>query len=223
MPFAVAPELTDQQARKSTLGFFIVMSIAWLLWPLFDNASFGAAMYHSWWGRYAMGFGKFFALGMFGEMYKKKWKVDRIWTRAFVWGLFGVWITAAILGFGVLVNAMIAKHLWFSFFPALSKSLWINIIGGYAWTMMLAHDYVNFVIGSGGRVWSGKVWAAQADKHFLLYFIPCTFIFWVVAHTGTFSLPDQYQPLAAAVLAIALGVFQSWAKRKPTAVEAKAA
>lgn len=232
MSYAAAPELSSDAGRKLTIAFFVIGSAFFLLWPLVDRASFTGAMRHGWWGRYAMGFGKFLMIGMLGEMFKKKWHADRIPIRALVWGGYGAWITLAFVGFNLMVESGIRaglapslQHLlpqnlqWINDgFVALQKSLWINVIGGFAWTMMLSHDYVNNMIATNGQQLGTGAWAKKANALFLLGFLPKTiWFFWLPVHTFTFSLPKDYQPLMAAFLAFMLGVFQSWGKKQPVA------
>jgi hypothetical protein len=100
-----------------------------------------------------MGFAKFFLLGTFGECLKfrltnTKWIPSKIILRAVIWGIFGIWITWAFVLVDAGVEALIEKGLWLNeysdswrtiFWVAFSKSIWINILSGYAFFMMLMH------------------------------------------------------------------------------------
>ncbi len=166
-----------------------------------------------------MGFLKVSLLGTFGECLKTRiktgtWKINHPVQRFILWGLFGIWFAWVFPLFrGGVTTALIAKNLWFggpNVVQAFSKSLWINVLGGYAYFMMLSHEYLNNMIEKQGFI------GAQEFKDKLntrVWFpclswssIPVTILwFWLPAHTITFSLPGHFQVLCAAMLSIALG------------------
>lgn len=163
-----------------------------------------------------MGFFKVALLGTFGECLKMRlrtgsWKITHPVQRFFVWGLFGVWFAWVFPLFsGGVERELISKKLWFSFAPQFSKSLWINILGGYAYFMMLTHEYFNRLIEKQGLV-SAQEFKEKLDAR--VWFpclswgsIPMTILwFWLPAHTITFSLPGHFRVLCAAMLSVALG------------------
>jgi hypothetical protein len=161
-----------------------------------------------------MGFFKVALLATFGEFLKVRrktgnWVITHPIQRFFVWGIFGIWFTYAFPLFDAGVVDMMNKHLWPSvwgnLFEAFSKSFWINFAGGYAYTMMITHEYFNKVIDKQGFV-SLTQFAEEMDKKVWFRFIPLTvFFFWIPAHTVTFMLPGYYRVLMAAVLSVALG------------------
>ncbi len=195
--------------------FFALSSAAFLVWAAADSKTFISITKAN---PYFMGFAKFFLLGTCGEVIKNYLKggrgLDRPIQRAVVWGFFGVWISAAFPLFSAGTDALTTGGMWFEAMPAaLSKSLWINCLGGFAFMMMTTHEYCNYVIKNDGRKWGLKGFAQSADPVFLLSFVPKTFLFWVPAHTFTFSLPPEWRALSAAVLAIALGFLLAGAKK----------
>jgi hypothetical protein len=171
------------------------------------------------------GFAKLLCLGTLGELLKYRiargsWALDHIIERALVWGVYGLWFTLAFPGFAALAEGLVAQGLWpeaKTFLPApiqglwmpLSKSLWINFLGMYAWGMMVGHEYCNHLIRSRWRSWSLRAFAEATDKRFVLSFLPATLLFWIPAHTFTFAMPGEWYVLIAAVLAVVLGFLLS--------------
>ena len=163
-----------------------------------------------------MGFLKVALLATFGECLKTRirtgtCKITHPIQRFLVWGLFGIWFTWAFSIFsGGVDKALIANKLWFGFAPAFSKSLWINVLGGYAYFMMLSHEYINKLIDKQGVV-SAPEFKEKLDAR--VWFpclswgsIPMTILwFWLPAHTITFLLPGYFRVLCAAFLSVALG------------------
>ncbi|XOU93944.1 MAG: hypothetical protein ACNFW9_03800 [Candidatus Kerfeldbacteria bacterium] len=199
--------------------FFMLGSMLILGWAALHTGHFKSYVNSA---PYAMGFIKLFFLGTLGELIKyriskKTWKLDYILERAIFWGLFGIWFTNAFPFFAGGTGAIITKGLWWDNFQALSSSLWINIFGGYALYMMIIHEYCNHLIKTRYHGWRLSNFAKNVDRHFIFCFLPMTLIFWVCAHTITFSLPPDLQILSAAVLAIALGIFLSVGRRIKTA------
>jgi len=163
-----------------------------------------------------MGFMKVAVLATFGECLKTRlktgsWKITHPIQRFVVWGLFGIWFTWAFALYSVGVDGgLIEKGLWFSFWPAFSKSLWINLGGGYAYFMMLTHEYINKIIDKQGLL-GPEEFGEKLDK--IVWFpslrmscIPMTILwFWLPAHTFTFCLAGHFRILSAAFLSVALG------------------
>ena len=186
----------------------------------------GIALYYPQIGSYTkaypflIGFFKLFLLGTFGEMIKhrmskKTWKLNKLPIRAVIWGFYGIWFTWAFAYASAGTKALINNKLWFDsgrIGNAFSTSLWINILGGYAYFMMLVHEYINFCIKE-GRLMSTVVFGEQINKKIWFRFIPLTLFIWLALHTFTFSLPPQYRVLSAAMLAIVLGFLLSFGKK----------
>ncbi|PKK89963.1 MAG: hypothetical protein CVV64_11565 [Candidatus Wallbacteria bacterium HGW-Wallbacteria-1] len=91
--------------------------------------------------------------------------------------------------------------LWIAF----SKSLCINVIGCFGWTMMLSHEWINMSIAAGK--FAGLVeFGDSIDKSLWFGTVPRTILlFWLPAHTITFSLPGVWRILMAASLSVVLG------------------
>ncbi len=222
---AVAGPLTV--GDRLTVAFYTVGSAAIVVfalgWPGVFTATTTAHPF-------AAGFVKFFFLGTFGEILKRRlrtgtWKLDRAPARAVVWGLFGMWFALAFPAFAAVVQALVAQGLWPASVPVLggalwlafSKSFWLNGLGMYGWGMMVTHNYCDFVIANGGRHWSLRAYAAQADPQFLLCFIPKTLLFWIAAQTFNYSMPPAWRVFIAALLAIVLGFLLGVARKRPAA------
>ena len=166
-----------------------------------------------------MGFLKVAILATFGEFVKTRrqtgeWRVSHLWQRFFVWGLFGIWFTFAFSLFRVGVDSgLIENSLWFAGASAFSKSLWINVLGGYGYIMMLTHEYCNHCI-EGQKLVNPVEFGEKIDKKVWFKTIPLTIlIFWIPAHTLTFSLPPVFQVLCAAFLSVALGFILTFKKK----------
>lgn len=193
------------------IGSLVLLVIALVNQPLFAQLTKNYP--------YTMGFLKLFLLGTLGELIKTRlakrtWQVSYVFEKAAVWGLYGMWFTAAI-PFGAAGTTQLAESgLWWKWFPPLSMSLWVNLVGGYALFMMVSHEYANFVIAQRWRIWSLEKWAKQVDVLFVFSFIPKTLIFWIPAHTLTYSLPPEFRVLMTAVLAIMLGFFLTVGKAR---------
>ncbi|MEM0360502.1 MAG: hypothetical protein QXK06_04170 [Candidatus Diapherotrites archaeon] len=160
-----------------------------------------------------MGFLKFAVLATFGEFVKirkatGKWNFKDWHLKTIVWGLFGVWFAIVFPLFSAGVAFVTEKGLWPDLGPlflAFSTSLWINILALYAWPMMLVHEYFNKVIER-KRLVSTVEFAEELDKKAWFKSIPLTvLLFWLPAHTVTFSLPNEFRVLMAALLSLALG------------------
>lgn len=168
---------------------------------------------------YPMGFMKVSCIATLGEAFKMRikvgsWYLSRPVARFVVWGFFGMWFAAAFPLIGSGVEALMAKGLWpevHGYWLALSKSFWINIGGGYAFSMMVTHEYFNQAIAK-GRLISLTAFvdcmAGRDAARVWFRFIPLTiFLFWFIAHSFTFSLPGVYYVLMAAGLSFFLGLF----------------
>lgn len=175
---------------------------------------------------FIMGFLKVALLATFGEFLKIRlrigqWEISSPIHRFIIWGVFGLWFTVAFPLFSFGVEKLIEVGLWPAFkegiiatiWLAFSKSLFINVLGGYAFTMMVAHEYCNAVIVR-KRFVSLFEFSSTMEPNFWFSFIPKTiFWFWLLAHTITFLLDDVFRVLMAAMLSIALGFILSFREK----------
>jgi hypothetical protein len=215
------------RGRRLAVTFFALGSVAVIGFALGWPALFsGLTRAHP----FLMGFGKLFLLGTLGELLKRRltggdWGLDRVFQRATVWGLFGVWFALAFPAFEAAVNGLISAGLWPARVPklpertwlALSKSLWLNGLGMYGWGMMVTHNYCDFLIHGNWRTWSLRAYAAQADTRFLLAFLPKTLLFWIAAQTFNYTLAAEWRVFVAALLAIVLGFLLGVSRRRSAA------
>lgn len=172
---------------------------------------------------FVMGFAKFALLATFGECLKNrfgfnaKWIPNNMPIKAFVWGLFGIWITWAFTyadaGFRGLISVglwpdatLFASGFWMNLFNAFSKSLWINLLSGYAFFMMFFHLYLDTMINGKCLGWPWELFGCGKEgmKWGKVVFLSLIF-FWIPAHTITFMLPPEFRVIFAAYLSIALG------------------
>ncbi len=167
---------------------------------------------------YISGFLKVGILATFGEMIKTRgrtgsYKTPDLWAKFIVWGLFGMLFTIAFAIFGAGVKVLSAGNsIWWSpfeskaanqIFLAFSTSLWLNLI--FCYPMMLAHEWCNTCIAK-RRFLGGAEFLQGLDPHVWgSYLLKTIVFFWIPAHTITFSLPEGYRILMAALLSLALG------------------
>lgn len=174
---------------------------------------------------YIMGFIKFSLLATFGSLLKVRrktglWEVKpNVVIHAAIWGIIGMWITAAFPGFVGLVTTLTEANMWPAFdgvagtiWIAFSESLWINFLGGYAFWMMINHEFLDQLVEK--RQLSVIQFGENLDKKVWFRFIVGTiFWFWIPAHTITFLLPPEFRILFAAFLSIALGFLTTGHKK----------
>jgi len=167
---------------------------------------------------YFMGFLKVGILASFGEMIKTRgrtgsYKTPDLWAKFLVWGLYGMLFTVcfAIFGRGIAALADGGTIWWKPFesaaanriFLAFSTSLWLNLV--FCYPMMLSHEWCNTCIAK-RRFLGGTEFLQGLDPHIWgSYLLKTIVVFWIPAHTVTFSLPGGYQILMAAFLSLALG------------------
>ncbi len=166
---------------------------------------------------YPMGFAKIALLATFGECLKHRltsgsWIPRKIVVRFFVWGVFGLWFTAAFPFVAGGVQAISVANLWFPEAP-FWMSVWINLLGGYALFMMFAHYWLDTIIAN-GFCWPWQVLGKPATSRWAKIVFISLVLFWVPAHTVTFSLPPALRVTSAAYLAIVLGGILSFAARR---------
>lgn len=159
---------------------------------------------------YLVGFGVFALLSTFGEavslrLTQRRWLPDRLFRRAALWGLLGIWISAVFPFQAGGVAALVDAKLWPRISAAFSTSLWANILSGFGFFMMLAHYWAEKIIT--GR-WVAP-WMIFADPGFIPWarvVLSSLVLFWLPAHTVTFLLPGEARALFAAYLGILLGM-----------------
>jgi len=174
---------------------------------------------------YITGFLKVGLLAIFGEMIKVRgrtgsWKTPGLFPKFIVWGVYGMLFTITFKIFGKGIASLMAidpltgkpSPVWPFHFSndtaqtilrGFSTSLWANLI--FCYPMMLSHEYWNTCINK-KRLLGGGEFLEGIDKHIWGSFMLKTIVvFWIPAHTITFSLPGQYQVLMSAYLSLALG------------------
>jgi hypothetical protein len=166
---------------------------------------------------YPMGFAKIALLATFGECLKHRltsgsWIPRKMVVRFLVWGMFGLWFTAAFPFVAGGVQAISATHLWFPEGP-FWMSLWINLLGGYAFFMMFTHYWLDTIIAN-KFCWPWEVLGKPETSRWAKIVFISLIVFWIPAHTITFSLPPALRVTSAAYLAIALGIILSFAARR---------
>lgn len=201
--------------------FILLGSLALIAWVVSDMTHFMAIMKAGGWLAILLCFAKFFFLGTLGEISQvkrktKSWHVACPWWRAFTWGFFGIWIGIVFVGIDKAVAGAMAAHYWptcSGFWLALSKSFWINLFSGYAFSMMLTHGYSNYVIkGLDWGVLNVNIRNFVDDNNWqenVPFLMKTIAFFWIPMHTITFSLPPELRTLVAALLSIALGFLLS--------------
>ena len=166
---------------------------------------------------YISGFLKVGLLATLGEMIKVRgktgsWKTPDLIAKFIVWGVYGMLFTIAFAIFGKGIHAIMGTPVWPLTFEndtaqkiwqGFSTSLWANLI--FCFPMMLSHEFWNTCITK-KRFLGGTEFLEGIDKHLWgSYLLKTIVVFWIPAHTITFSLPANYQVLMSAFLSLALG------------------
>jgi len=184
---------------------------------------------------YISGFLKVGLLATYGEMLKMRgrtgsWKTPDLLPKFIVWGLFGVLFTYVFALFAKGAGAMMGTVLWpigvsapyseMTFIQSLTfaftTSFWMNMI--FCYPMMLGHEWFNEVIKA-KRFVGGTEFLEHIDKKVWgSFMLKVTVLFWIPAHTVTFTLPPDYRILMSALLSLALGfILTVKPKKKPAA------
>ena len=192
-------------------AYFVIISAL-----LFSQAESVAALTAA--HPYAMGFAKFALLATFGECLKNRllanrWLPDRVFARALVWGLLGMWLTAAFPFVDGGGRAIVAAQLWPAEPAALWRSVWMNILSGTGFLVMLVHYWVDTMLVE-GPLWPWSVLGRPETARWGKIVIVALVVFWTPMHTVTFLLPSTWRILFAAYLGIALGLILSLAVRR---------
>ncbi|MFA5107730.1 MAG: hypothetical protein WC497_05415 [Patescibacteria group bacterium] len=208
----------------------VLGSLGLLGWIVFATASFSAATKaHG----PLMAFAKFFLLGTLGTiistvLVKGNWAIAHGVEQSLVWGVFGVWIGASFVYAPAGVNALLAKNWWPSlswlwsflgcpnggarWWMAFSTSAWINVLGGYAYTMMVTHKYTDhLILNHWHGIFGLTDFAGSVDPNVVIAFLWKTiWLFWLWAHAITFRLPEEWRVIFGALLSVALGILLAW-------------
>lgn len=173
---------------------------------------------------FIMGFVKFAFLATVGELIgirlqKKRWLLPLgIFVKFIVWGLFGIVIALMFKVFAGGVGLLLANGVLpgegIAVWSAFLTSLLMNLTFGIA--LMSSHRVTDtiIVLACEKKKISVENIVSSIDFKALVGFtigktIP---LFWIPAHTITFSLPGEYQMVVAAFLSIVLGIFLSLKK-----------
>lgn len=164
------------------------------------------------------GFVKFFFLATIGDFIglrirSKEWKMPTsIFIKAVIWGLIGISIVLMFKIFPVGVASLQANNILpfdgvtivFAFFV----STLMNFT--YAPTMMAFHRVTDSYLElrkTNKKITIGETIASINWRQFITFTVFRTIpFFWVLAHTITFLLPEEYRVIFAALLGIILGV-----------------
>lgn len=167
---------------------------------------------------FGMGFAKFALLATFGECLKNRiasgrWLPSKIVLRLAIWGLFGLWITPAFPMIDGGVKALTSLQLWPDQPLAFWMSMWINVFSGYGFFMMFCHYWTDTMLVQ-GFLWPWQLFGRPETQRWGKIVILSLVLFWIPAHTVTFSLPPHWRILCAAYLGIALGLILSFAAKR---------
>lgn len=176
---------------------------------------------------FVLGFVKFAFLATVGELIairlqKKQWLLPvGVFAKFVVWGLFGIVIALMFKifagGVGLLLANGILPGEGIALWSAFLTSLLMNATFGIA--LMSSHRVTDTIIVLAcekKRISVGNIVAAIDFNSLVGFTIVKTIpLFWIPAHTITFSLPGEYQIVVAAFLSIVLGIFLSMKKSEP--------
>lgn len=175
---------------------------------------------------FLMGFVKFAFLATVGELIairlqKKRWMLPvGIFPKFIVWGLFGAAIALMFKifagGVGVLLAGGVLPGEGIALWSAFLTSFLMNSTFGIAF--MSAHRVTDTIIALAyekKKITVENIVARIDFKALISFTILKTIpLFWIPAHTITFSLPGEYQIVVAAFLSIVLGIFLSLKKNE---------
>jgi len=167
---------------------------------------------------YAMGFAKFAVLATFGECLKNRiltaqWIPPRLALRVIIWGIIGMWITAAFPLVDGGVKTLVARDLWPAEPAPFWMSTWLNVFAGYGFFMMFTHYWTDTMLVE-GWLWPWSLFGRPASARWAKIVLISIVVFWIPAHTITFMLPAVWRILFAAFLGIALGLILSFAAKR---------
>lgn len=181
---------------------------------------------------FVLGFIKFFILASMGELLSLRivsaqWKAPKgILLRAIIWGILGMAIVLVFKIYPVGIESVIKK----GYLPgALLTGIYSKILSAFYISSLMNLTFALFLMGihritdtyidmyyKGNKLPSfDGVLNEIKWKDFVSFVVFKTIpLFWIPAHTITFSLPAEYQVLMAAMLSVALGSILAFAKKK---------
>jgi len=177
---------------------------------------------------YLMGFIKFAILATMGELLALRlgnsaWiKPDGMIYKIAVWGLIGVLITFMFSFYSIGVTAMIGQgemspgnSLLSTIYTAFLTSVIMNLTFGIVFMAMhrMSDTYIEMRVNQKKPSLKELVQAIHWDAFITFVVFKTIPLFWIPAHTITFSLPSQYRVVAAAYLSIILGVILIYSKK----------
>ena len=180
---------------------------------------------------YLMGFIKFAILATMGELLALR-LVNRSWIRPdgmiykiAVWGLIGVLITYMFSFYSKGVSAMIENrkvlaedNLFSGVYRAFLTSLIMNLTFGIVFMAMhrMSDTYIEMRFNHKRPSLKGLIHTIDWDAFITFVVFKTIPLFWIPAHTITFSLPSYYRVLIAAYLSVILGVILAYSRNKQT-------
>ena len=176
-----------------------------------------------------MGFIKFAILASMGELLALR-LTHRTWQRplgmiykVIIWGIIGILVTFMFSFYSTGVSAMmeqgIISHgngILSTIYPAFLTSVIMNLTFGIVFMGMhrLSDTYIELWINQQKPLLIELIQAIDWDNFISFVVFKTIPLFWIPAHTITFSLPTHLRVVAAAYLSIILGAILVYAKRK---------
>ena len=174
---------------------------------------------------YGMGFIKFAILATMGELLASR-LAHRIWKppvgmiyKFIVWGLLGVMITFMFSFYSAGVSTLFNQErmsLFTRILQAFLTSAIMNMTFGIVFMAMhrMTDTYIEMRINHQKPSFAELIEAINWDS-FITFVVGKTIpLFWIPAHTITFSLPPYLRVIIAAYLSIVLGLILSYSNRK---------
>ena len=178
---------------------------------------------------YWMGFFKFAILATMGELLalrlaNRSWKKPTgMFYKIIVWGLIGVLITFMFSFYSEGVSAMIEQREilpWhgfsFTLFTAFLTSVIMNLTFGIVFMAMhrISDTYIEMRFNHAKPSFKELIESINWNA-FITFVVGKTIpLFWIPAHTITFTLPPYLRVIVAAYLSIILGLILAYANRK---------
>ena len=170
---------------------------------------------------YLMGFIKFAVLASMGELLALR-LANGVWIRPdgmifkiAVWGLIGVLITYMFLFYSKGVSAMMEQagispgnSLFSTVYTAFLTSAIMNLTFGIVFMAMhrMSDTYIEMRFNHKKPTLKELIQTIHWDAFITFVVFKSIPLFWIPAHTITFTLPSYYRVVAAAFLSIILGV-----------------
>lgn len=179
---------------------------------------------------YWMGFVKFAILASIGELLALRlahhaWKLPiGLIYKVIVWGLIGMMITFMFSFYSTGVSAMVergiintGKGFLSTIYRAFLTSLIMNLTFGIVFMALhrLSDTYIELRINEQKPSLNELIQTIQWDGFISFVVFKTIPIFWIPAHTITFTLPEHLRVVAAAYLSIMLGAILVYAKMDP--------